>query len=177
MSLVLVKHMSCYASVMSLVLVKYTRHATLVWCLLYLSSTGHATLVWCLLYLSSTCHATLVWCLQFNDPDWRPLGEPPPPAVYIYINHITFFFVCQLCQLFMLVNGLSCIFPQVRSSRRTSSSWKAPRSLLLGLVLSMPWFQSREDFFMYFPFLMCLYQLLLLVLPLFLCCLSELSAF
>ena len=36
-------------------------------------------------------HSETLFFLQFNDPDWRPLGEPPPPAVYIYIhNYIDF---------------------------------------------------------------------------------------
>ena len=29
-------------------------------------------------------HSETLFFLQFNDPDWRPLGEPPPPAVFIY---------------------------------------------------------------------------------------------
>ena len=38
---------------------------------------------------SPFCHSKTRFFLQFNDPDWRPLGEPPPPAVYIYIYYMS----------------------------------------------------------------------------------------
>ena len=34
--------------------------------------------------------------LKFNDPDWRPIGEPTPPTVYVYIykSHTLIYGAC-----------------------------------------------------------------------------------
>jgi hypothetical protein len=31
-------------------------------------------------------HSETLFSLQFNDPDWSPLGEPPPPVVYVSVR-------------------------------------------------------------------------------------------